>query len=341
MRRMSLEAITANEGVFAKHYWHYREYHRCMSQRSRSEASAKNGEGQAYEARVSEMTFADCTQEFLARQKGNLKWNSQNRHNFMIARLSDFFSREAKVESISAADIQRFIAHRDRDATASSIAGEVNLLKRILALALELGALDRNPAEGIKAPSRTPPTTRSLTKAEFRKVLEACPSWLRPIVEFSIATGLTQAELLKMRWVDIEEREGNATLCVSKGREVRKIPLNGTAVRVLKLTQSQSSAVRGRVFKGRQASTINISQAFRRASRSVGIHGVSFRDLRNTAATWMLEQGVPLETVAAYLGYKTLRMTERFLHQTERPLSEGVSAIDRYVDLAISQCQPQ
>jgi integrase len=287
--------------------------------------------GRGKETHTSLRTLADFIREFSKRRKSELTESSRHRQDFILERLSEFFGPDVSVRSISPSDVQRFVT--TRVASASSIAHELQVLKRILALAVEFRIIYENPATGIKAPRITQSAPRILTRAEFKAVLKACPPWLQPIVEFSLATGLTQAELLKLRWNDINmKRSENSLLRVSKRGGRRGIPLNSAAQRALHAHRSHNPIFHERIFAGQPMTTMNISQAFRRACRSAGIQDFRFRDLRYTAATWMSERGIGLETVAAYLGHKSLRMAERQLRPKEAELSAGLSVIDSYLE---------
>jgi len=302
-----------------------------MGQRTRSVARVKPEKRRSKDIHAPLRTLEDFIKEFIKRRQVALTQSAQRRQDFILGRLSEFFGPDVSVKSISSRDVLHFI--KSRAASASSIAHELQVLKRILALAVESRIIYENPATGIKAPRITQSAPRILTQAEFKAVLEACPPWLQPIVEFSLATGLTQAELLKLRWIDVDlKRRKSALLRVSKGGSLRRIPLNSAALRALHVLRSRNPLSHEPIFASQAMTTINISQAFRRACRSVGIQDFRFRDLRYTAATWMSERGVGLETVAAYLGHKSLRMAERHLRPKEAELPAALSEIDSYLE---------
>jgi len=54
--------------------------------------------------------------------------------------------------------------------------------------------------------------------------------------------------------------------------------------------------------------------AFNNAVRRSGIEKYTFHDLRHTAATRLVEAGIPLHAVAELLGHSSIRMTERYSH---------------------------
>ena len=283
-------------------------------------------------------TFSDCVRAFVTQaNRGNLKRSTKKRHDTIVAHLCAFFGNDTTLTSISSADVQQYIKHRAKQAASSSIADELNLLKRALSRAVESGALDRNVAANIRTPTRPLRKKPTLTHDEFRTLLDVSPNWLRDLLIVAIATSLTQSDLLKIRFRDIGEHEGRLSLRVSKGRDSRFIPLNRAAIKVLGSIEANARSSPDLIFRGKQMTTVNISQAFRRAARSAGLDaGLTFRDLRYVAASWMSARQVPIGTIAAYMGHKTLQMASRHLPPKEgrnlrKSLSEGLSVVDQYL----------
>ena len=68
---------------------------------------------------------------------------------------------------------------------------------------------------------------------------------------------------------------------------------------------------------------------FKAACKNAGIEGLRFHDLRHTAATRMVEGGVPLHAVAKILGHSTVRTTERYSHP-EQSINEAVLVLENF-----------
>ncbi len=66
-----------------------------------------------------------------------------------------------------------------------------------------------------------------------------------------------------------------------------------------------------------------------RACRSAGVAGVSFKDLRHTSALWMKQEGVPLETIALFLGYTNAQTAVRYVQDQNTALDSAIEALDR------------
>jgi integrase len=69
-----------------------------------------------------------------------------------------------------------------------------------------------------------------------------------------------------------------------------------------------------------------ISKHFRDARKLLGLDWLHFHDLRHSAASAMINEGVDLYTVGAVLGHKTAASTQRYAHLATESLR---TAIDR------------
>ena len=64
--------------------------------------------------------------------------------------------------------------------------------------------------------------------------------------------------------------------------------------------------------------------------KKAGINNFWFHCLRHTAITWRLERGKPPAVVGAYVGHKSLAMTQRYTHpswESMKRMVEGNKAI--------------
>ena len=60
-----------------------------------------------------------------------------------------------------------------------------------------------------------------------------------------------------------------------------------------------------------------LNRSFKSACKKADIEGLRFHDLRHTAATRLVESGIPLHAVAKLLGHSTIKITERYSHPEE------------------------
>lgn len=72
---------------------------------------------------------------------------------------------------------------------------------------------------------------------------------------------------------------------------------------------------------------ITVQRAWERARDRVGLQGTTFHDLRHSAASEMVNAGVPLYTVGAVLGHRDSRSTQRYAHLSTTTLAQAVGKI--------------
>jgi integrase len=291
-------------------------------------ASSVGRKGRPIAASWHPLTFGRVADQFFVSQKPRLSAASQIRLKSMIKRFNAFFCEATILSSISEGQVRDFVRQRSREAAPGSLRLELGALKRIFRMAVDNDVIKKNPALPLSVP-REKVETHYLTQYDLRRVLGACPEWLKPIVQFCVGTGLSRQELLRVRWADVEETNGEMFLCVSQGKSERKIPLNDLAKHALQLVRPESDHSKGLIFRGESVTSANISQAFMRACRLAGMSGVSFKDLRHTSALWMRQEGVPLGTIANFLGHANAQTAARYLQGEDAVLDKAVRAIDR------------
>jgi integrase len=247
----------------------------------------------------------------------------------METHLKPFFGDNTKLANIRRADVQRYVTERSGGVSAASVTKELNVLKHLMALAVEWELIPANPAHGVKSPKAPAGRVRYLQPGELRAVLEACREWLRPIAGLAVSTGMRRGEILGLRWLDVDVKNSRLMLPQTKNGEGRIVYLNELAQQALGAVPVPGDAKpTDRIFHGESITPENVSLCFLRACRSAKIHDFRFHDLRHTAASWMRMKGADIHTVAVLLGHKDLRMAARYQHLSPAHLSDAVKLLD-------------
>ncbi len=194
----------------------------------------------------------------------------------------------------------------------SSVNRELTLLRAMLNYASDvwdhkIPKIDWK-AQWLKEP---PWRDRYLTIEEYQELLDGCHTSLRPIVIFAVNTGLRLNNIKTLTWrqVDFAARRINVLL---KGNKRHTIRMSQTIIALL----SSMDRDRGRVFDFR-----NFRKRWASALKTSGVEDFRFHDLRHTFATWMVQNGVPLERVMKWMGHSDISQTMRYAHHA--PQSEG------------------
>ena len=165
-------------------------------------------------------------------------------------------------------------------------------------------------------------------------LLAECSAWLRPIVTVALHTGMRRGELLGLTWRDVDFHVGCIVLDPegTKSGHGRKIPMNRTVCSLLEELRVQTP-VRGLdapVFRGPDGGEPNMTlrREFGRVRRKVGLAGFRFHDLRHSHASFLVQAGVPLNTVRDLLGHRSLAMTLRYAHLSPDARQDAVALLD-------------
>jgi len=186
-----------------------------------------------------------------------------------------------------------------------------------------------NPAQGMKMPRVPAGRVRYLQPVELHAVLEACPQWLRPIAGLLAFSGMRRSEVLGSRWLDLDRNGERIILPQTKNGDGRIVWLNSLACQVLDSIPRNGARPTDFVFPASdKVSPENVSLAFLRVCRKVGIADFRLHDLRHTAASWLRMSGADLQDVAELLGHRDLRMTKRYSHLSPAHLSAAVKRLD-------------
>lgn len=161
-------------------------------------------------------------------------------------------------------------------------------------------------------PPAAAPRDRRLTKAEFKALLEACDVFhVRLFIVLALSTGARRSALLQLTWdrVDFERRLIDLRLAEVKGKGRAIVPMTDMAYTALLDARDLAQSDHVIEYAGRPVGSVK--RGFARAVREAGLRAVTPHTLRHTAASWMAEAGVNMSEIAAFLGHRDSRITER------------------------------
>lgn len=168
--------------------------------------------------------------------------------------------------------------------------------------------------------------------------LENLP-YMQHLVIFSLATGLRQANVLNLKWEQIDLRRQVAWIYPDQAKAGKAIgvPLNQTAMQVL----MDRPRVSDYVFThsgGRKVKAIS-NRVWREALDKAGITDFRWHDLRHTWASWLVQQGTPLAALKEMGGWESVEMVQRYAHLAPEHLSQHARLIDSNISAGIGLVQ--
>jgi integrase len=274
------------------------------------------------------LTFKDLADEYM-KQWAKKDPNQIPRTVFWI----EIFGK-APVKAISTSDIRKALDHyakgkclkgdgvgKSRETNKPRSSNTVLRLKAVLSsifkYAIRRGYLKENPLDGIFIDATPNQVERFLDDKERKALLSACQesTWdkLYLLVLLAITTGMRKAELINLRWTDINFEKGLARLATTKNGSPRINPIPALALEELKKFRKVGN---GLVFASPNdpEKPFDFRVQWTRALERTYIKNFRFHDLRHTAASYLVMNGASLHETAEILGHKSTQTTKRYAH---------------------------
>ena len=233
-------------------------------------------------------------------------------------------------------------------------------LRHALTDAMRHSKVSRNAAAEAEAPDVGRKRIVYLAPDLVRRLIESTADKdLGPLYALAASTGLRQGELLGLSWESVDLEAGTLTVRQSLARSLdggwtiaqpksetseRTIPLPSMARAALltqRANQETARATAGDAWQdtrhvvftdavGRSLDPHHVSAQFQRDRAAAGVPRVRFHDLRHSAATLLLAQGVPLAVISEWLGHAGIAITMQHYAAIVPSLRlEAAAAMDR------------
>jgi integrase len=166
-------------------------------------------------------------------------------------------------------------------------------------------------------PTKPAGRTRVMTVDEVKALIAACKMpHLRLFVILAITTGGRSGAICQLLWVNVDFEAGTIDLRSTetinpltkrahKGRAVVAMTAEARAA----LLEAQKGAISDYVIEWNGEPVKKIRKAFAAACKSAGLKGVTPHVLRHTVATWLDEDGIPIERISKMLGHRDPKTT--------------------------------
>ena len=226
-----------------------------------------------------------------------------------------------------------------------------------LQAAVRLGLVHRNVADMLDPPRKVAREMKVYAPEQARALLEAVRDTREEgLYTLALFTGMREGELLGLRWRDVDLAAGQLTIQMAlknvnnqrwlgkpkteAGR--RTIVLSPTviaALRAHRTRQLQERLTAGDEWQdndivfcthsGGHIAGSNLRMAHMRLLKRAQLPYIRFHDLRHTAATLLLLQGVPVKVVSEMLGHATVSITMNlYMHVLPTMRQAAVEALE-------------
>jgi integrase len=185
--------------------------------------------------------------------------------------------------------------------------------------------IERNPCERITKSKENRGRVRFLSDDERGRLLTACRDSgnkdLYLAVVLSLTTGARQAEIMTLRWGQVDFKRRVITLHDTKNGERRALPLVGQPLALLQERRKVRNLADDRIFppkpRAKKAECIDLNAPWVAARNAAGLTDFHWHDLRHTAASYLAMSGVSHVELAKVLGHRTLAMVARYSHLSD------------------------
>ena len=212
-------------------------------------------------------------------------------------------------QDVSEADCKSFVGTSKR--AIGSSRKTLSIVRASLRWAEHKALIDKAPH--IWLPPAPPPKDRRLTREEAESLRNSCAMpHVRLFVEIALGTGARSGAILALPWGMVDLGKRRIRFCGSGAQKSRAqaVPINETLYQAL--TEAKEGAMTDYVIEWAGEPVKSIKRGFRQAVIRAGLDkAVTPHVLRHTAASWMAEAGIPMSEIAAVLGHRDSRTTER------------------------------
>jgi integrase len=266
---------------------------------------------------------------------------------------------KVRLEKMTPQQVQNLINRKAQEGKLSSrtIAYIRAILRQALNQALKWGLVARNAAALTSRPRIAHYAIRPLDDAEARRLLDAAKGTrFEAAYVIALNLGLRRGELLGLRWQDVNL--DTATLRVNQavqrvdGKLQAAETKTDSSRRNLSLPQSVVAALRahrirqlqerllagitrqdsGLVFTSHRGTPLeprNLLRDFARILQRAQVPRVRFHDLRHSAASLLLAQGIPMRLIQEILGHSSIAMTaDLYAHVAPTLMREAAAKMD-------------
>ncbi|WP_045522846.1 tyrosine-type recombinase/integrase [Neobacillus niacini] len=224
------------------------------------------------------------------------------------------YFKDVNVDTKSTVQLKEYLAKSSETLKPSSLSHRIRFIKSFFRWSHEEGFISKNPAARIKEPKAGKRIPKFLTEIEIEYLCEACNSTLeKALFEFMFSIGCRIGEILTLQRSRINWSNRSA-IVRGKGDKEREVYFNIRCKiwlkRYLEQRQDGDEAIFVTERYPHRMSIAQMRYIIKRISKRAGINKtIHPHQLRHSFATYMLNNGAPLEVIQSLLGHEKSETT--------------------------------
>ncbi|MEO8898462.1 MAG: site-specific integrase [Candidatus Dormibacter sp.] len=306
-------------------------------------------------------TVGDFLTGWLEGQHQRLRPNTWKRYEEYVRIHTVPTLGRVKLAALSPQHLDRLYAQRIAAGLSPTTVHHIHaVLHKALEQAVRWNLVPRNVADLVDSPRSGQKSMRALSPEQTRTLLGgAADGPLEAILTLAVTTGMRKGELLGLRWSEVNlergavhvvgtmQRHPNGELVVSPpktARSRRQVELTPVALDALRRHRARQVEMRlllgpewnaaGLVFPSSlgkpQDGSHLLYGLFHPLLERLGLPVIRFHDLRHTAATLLLGQGIHPKIVSEMLGHSTIAITlDLYSHVTPTMQRDAARAMNK------------
>lgn len=229
----------------------------------------------------------------------------------IVPGMVETIAAQIKREGKAAATVRHFLA----------------LVSQVWNLAVSRGVVSGDsPTKRVRKPRVDNRRIRFLTEEEARRLLDALAKRSMDTHDsalLSLFAGLRAGEIHALTWADVNLDAGTLYIRDPKNKVSRHAIILPEIKAMLLRRGDRDHSPSDLIFPAKTGRVRDkVSKVFELVVEELGLNEgiedarqkVVFHSLRHTFASWLVQDGVPLYTVAELMGHTTLEMTKRYSH---------------------------
>lgn len=303
----------------------------------------------------SSITLREFLESWIESYKANIAPNTERGYRVNIKHICSILGNKP-LQKIIPVDIEAAYRQLGENLSGTSLLYIHRTLSRALSQAEKQRLINRNPCDFVETPKKNKNfEAKFVHPDDIGKYLDAFKGhYLYPAVCLAMFCGLRRGEVLGLQWNDIDWKN-NAIIVrhnmtddgpfIPKSGEIRAVPLTEAMAGILKNHRKRQQCFMEKLWDeyyrsdyvvtyddGTLIKPRVLSKNFAFVLKKAGLDPVRFHDLRHTAASLMLHEGVELKTVSEILGHSSISITaDIYGHVIEEKKKQAAQKLDKYI----------